>query len=242
MVKIAPYGTWARRSARRTRPSPAAARLGRPARRARSGGPRPGPRRAAGRALRRDPEGTRTCCRASGTCATACTSTAAARTRCIADGQVVFTHWADQRMYLVDPDAARRRRSPASRRASTDWRYGDLTRGPGGPRSGACARPRPASAHRHRRDLVAVPLDGSATVRRWAAVHHFMTAPEAEPGRHGTRRGWAGTTRRCRGTARNCASPSSTEDGTFGKHRVIAGGPAEAVCQSSGTARTRCWR
>jgi dipeptidyl aminopeptidase/acylaminoacyl peptidase len=86
-----------------------------------------------------------------------------------------------------------------------------------------------------RRELVAVPLDGSAAgrpdaVRVLAASHRFMTAPRPSPdGRRAAWIGWDHPAMPWDGTELCVAELGP--DGRFGRHRVLAGGPAEAVCQ-----------
>jgi len=86
-----------------------------------------------------------------------------------------------------------------------------------------------------RRELVAVPLDGSAAedpgaVRVLAASHRFMTSPRlSTDGRRAAWIGWNHPAMPWDGTELCVAEVA--QDGTFGPHRVLAGGPAEAVCQ-----------
>lgn len=146
-----------------------------------------------------------------------------------ADGtRVAFTNWDDQRVYLFDPDA-----DPAAPVPITDApqrhhgvRYADLTAGPGGTEVW-CVRETVTGDKRTdvRRDLVAIPLDGSAP-RVLAASHHFMTGPRLSP--DGARFAWIGwdhPNMPWDGTELCVAEVGSTE------HRVVAGGPEEAVCQ-----------
>ncbi len=115
------------------------------------------------------------------------------------------------------------------------WRYGDLVAGPDGTELW-CVRETvtgdlPTDI---RRDLVAVPLDGSAAtdparVRVLASSHHFLTAPKPSPdSRHAAWLGWNHPAMPWDGTQLCVAEV--TEAG-FGPHRVLAGGPTEAVCQ-----------
>jgi dipeptidyl aminopeptidase/acylaminoacyl peptidase len=150
--------------------------------------------------------------------------------------QVAFTHWDDQRIYLATPDSdgapVPLTPEPARRHG---WRYGDLVADPD--RTALwCVRETvtgelPTDI---RRDLVAVPLDGSAAtdparVRVLASSHHFLTAPKPSPdGRHAAWLGWNHPAMPWDGTQLCVAEV--TEAG-FGPHRVLAGGPTEAVCQ-----------
>ena len=139
---------------------------------------------------------------------------------------VVFTHWADQRIY------ARRDGSvvPLTAEPSTPQavRYGDLR--PGRPGEVWAVRerstgPQPVDIAR---ELVAIGLDGSERVL--AGTHHFLTAPQLSPdGRHAAWLGWDHPAMPWDGTEL-CLAPVA-EDGTFGPHRVLAGGPSIAVCQ-----------
>ena len=159
--------------------------------------------------------------------------------------RVAFTNWADQRVYLTNPDDDRRP-GPADPGPGTrphGLRYGDLVAGPGGTEVW-CVRETvtgelPTDI---RRDLVAIPLDGSAAgARTLAASHHFLTAPKPSPdgrhvglagleppgdavGRHRTvrRRG-----HRRRASARTGCSPVARP---------------RRCARSNGTRRTRCWR
>ena len=150
--------------------------------------------------------------------------------------RVAFTNWADQRVYLADPDGqtAPVPLSPQPQRRH-GWRYGDLQAAPDGA-AVWCVRETvtgdlPTDI---RRDLVAIPLDGSAAadaaqVRSLAASHHFLTGPKPSPdGRHVAWLGWNHPAMPWDGTELCVAEV--TADG-FGPHRVLAGGPAEAVCQ-----------
>ena len=149
----------------------------------------------------------------------------------LVSGQVAFTHFADQRVYVVDPDSGD---APEPITAVPDrhhgWRYADLTAGPDG-REVWCVREtvtgdQPTDIER---DLVALPLDGS-DVRVLAATHHFMSAPKPSP--DGTHAAWIGWNHPDMpwDSTRLCVAPI-LPDGTFGPHRVVAGGPHESVCQ-----------
>jgi dipeptidyl aminopeptidase/acylaminoacyl peptidase len=156
----------------------------------------------------------------------------------IADGErVVFTHWDDQRLYLADSEGSAPPVpiSPAPRRRH-GYRYGDLVAGPDGAEVW-CVRETvtgdlPTDV---RRDLVAVPLDGRAAtdpdaVRVLAASHHFLTGPRRGPdGRRVAWIGWNHPAMPWDGTELCVADVHA--DGRLGPHRVVAGGPAEAVCQ-----------
>ncbi|GAB3889145.1 hypothetical protein GCM10029964_058090 [Kibdelosporangium lantanae] len=147
----------------------------------------------------------------------------------VSEGLVAFTNWADQRVYVVDVDGTGEPRAvspePSERHG---WRYGDLMPGvvPG---EVWCVREtvtgdKPTDI---RRDLVAV---GDGWVRVLGASHHFMTGPKVSPdGRWAAWIGWDHPNMPWDGTELCVAEIQA--DGTFGPHRVVAGGPAEAVCQ-----------
>ncbi|MBB5908519.1 dipeptidyl aminopeptidase/acylaminoacyl peptidase [Actinoalloteichus hymeniacidonis] len=151
--------------------------------------------------------------------------------------QVAFTHWDDQRVYVLaldEPDAIPKPVSPAPERPH-GYRYSDLVAGPDG-REVWCVRETVIGDSRVdvRRDLVALPVAGTAAqdadaVRVLTATHHFLTAPRPSPdGRHVAWIGWEHPAMPWDGTELCVAE--ITEDG-FGPHRVLAGGPSESVCQ-----------
>lgn len=149
-----------------------------------------------------------------------------------ADGhRIAFTHWDDQRVYVVDPDAPSaepRPISPAPARPQ-GYRYSDLVAGPN--QEVWCVRETVTGDHPTDvvRDLVALPIDGGP-LRKLTASHHFMTAPKPSP--EGTRLAWIGWDHPAMpwdGTEL-CVAEISAE-GVAGPHRVVAGGPREAVCQ-----------
>ncbi|TCO60563.1 alpha/beta hydrolase family protein [Actinocrispum wychmicini] len=142
--------------------------------------------------------------------------------------QIVFTHWTDQRVYTVHIGGEPLPITDVPE-CEHGWRYSDLTAGVGA--EVWCVREtvigdRPTDIERH---LVAVPLDGSGT-RVLGATHHFMTAPKPSPdGTHAAWIGWDHPRMPWDGTEL-CVAPIQP-DGTFGPHRVMAGGPRESVCQ-----------
>jgi dipeptidyl aminopeptidase/acylaminoacyl peptidase len=145
--------------------------------------------------------------------------------------RVAFTHWDDQRVYLLDPDDpadAPRPISPAPERHHGD-RYADLV--PGRDGEVWCVRERITGDARTdvRRDLVALSVDGGEP-RVLASSHHFTTGPRPSPdGRHVAWIGWNHPHMPWDGTELCVAELD--DDGVAGPHRVLAGGPAEAVCQ-----------
>jgi dipeptidyl aminopeptidase/acylaminoacyl peptidase len=152
--------------------------------------------------------------------------------------RLVFTHWADQRWYAVDPDATTEPVpiSPEPERHH-GLRYCDPTASADGTELW-CVREtvtgeRPTDI---RRDLVALPLSGQAAtdpaaVRVLSASHHFLTGPRLSP--DGARVAWIGWDHPAMpwdGTQLCVADVDA--DGVLGPHRVVAGGPTEAVCQA----------
>ncbi|WP_026421123.1 prolyl oligopeptidase family serine peptidase [Actinokineospora inagensis] len=138
--------------------------------------------------------------------------------------RVVFTNWDDQRVYVTDHDGVDP--VPISPEPPTPqgWRYSDLVAGPDGTEVW-CVR---EDAVDHR-ELVALPLDGGEP-RVLGRSHHFMSSPRPSPdGRHAAWIGWEHPNMPWDGTQLCVAAISA--DGTLGPHRVVAGGPREAVCQ-----------
>ncbi|WP_199443435.1 prolyl oligopeptidase family serine peptidase [Umezawaea beigongshangensis] len=145
--------------------------------------------------------------------------------------RVAFTHWDDQRVYLLDPEdpgTEPRPISPAPERHH-GVRYADLV--PGRDGEVWCVRERIIGDARTdvRRDLVALSVDGGEP-RVLASSHHFTTGPRPSPdGRHVAWIGWDHPRMPWDGTELCVAELD--DDGVAGPHRVLAGGPAEAVCQ-----------
>ena len=146
----------------------------------------------------------------------------------IVDGQLVFTHWADQRLYAMDLAAPGEPRPIVGEpERHHGIRYADLSPGPDG--TVLCVRETitgdaPTDL---RRDLVAVPVDGGEP-RSLATSHHFMTGPRLSP--DGTKIAWLGWDHPLMpwdGTEL-CVAPLTEPT----KHQVVAGGPRESVCQA----------
>ena len=146
---------------------------------------------------------------------------------------IAFTHWDDQRVYVLDPRAggAPVPISPEPERPH-GVRYSDLSPGPGGTHvwcvREASTGDRPSEV---RRDLVALPVTGDPDAARvLTASHHFMTGPKVSPdGRRAAWIGWEHPRMPWDGTELCVAE--LLDDGTFGPHKVLAGGAAESVCQ-----------
>lgn len=141
-------------------------------------------------------------------------------------GAVVFTHWADQRVYAQsETGVVPLTPSPAQPQGV---RYGDLRAGR--PCEVWAVRergtgPRPADVER---ELVAIALDGGERVL--GASHRFLTVPQLSPdGRHAAWFGWDHPLMPWDGTELCVAAVG--EDGSFGPHRVLAGGTDVSVCQ-----------
>ncbi|WP_422646872.1 S9 family peptidase [Actinoalloteichus caeruleus] len=152
---------------------------------------------------------------------------------------LAFTHWADQRVYLLeleDPAAEPRAISPAPE-IEHGFRYGDLAAGPGGDEVW-CVREEVTGEGRTdiRRDLVALPVTGAAGedpggVRVLAASHHFMTGARPSPdGRHAAWIGWNHPAMPWDGTELCVADID--ESGELSEHRVLCGDDGESVCQA----------
>jgi dipeptidyl aminopeptidase/acylaminoacyl peptidase len=151
---------------------------------------------------------------------------------------VVFTHWDDQRLYRLDAGSPGGRPVPLTPvpQRPHGLRYAEPVAAPGSAEVWCVRETITGDAPTDlRRELVAVPLDGSAAgrpdaVRVLAASHRFMTAPRPSPdGRRAAWIGWDHPAMPWDGT-QLCVAELGP-DGRFGPHRVLAGGPAEAVCQ-----------
>jgi len=146
----------------------------------------------------------------------------------VAGGALVFTNWDDQRLYRAVDGAAPLPLTPEPQRPH-GLRYAEPTAA-GGAEVWCVRETMTGDAPTDvRRELVAVPLDGSCGVRVLAASHHFMTAPRPSPdGRRAAWIGWDHPAMPWDGT-RLCVA-EVTPDG-FGEPTVLAGGAGEAVCQ-----------
>nr|WP_229806137.1 prolyl oligopeptidase family serine peptidase [Microbispora rosea] len=87
------------------------------------------------------------------------------------EGRLVFTNWADGRIYVCDPGG-----EPVPLTPDDSARYADLVVHGG---EVWCVRER-GDARRGERDIVAVPLDGSPP-RSVVKSHHFLMNPRVSP-------------------------------------------------------------
>ncbi|MGP3910595.1 prolyl oligopeptidase family serine peptidase [Nonomuraea sp. 10N515B] len=134
-------------------------------------------------------------------------------------GGLVFTNWADQRLYRLDGGS-----SPVPITPEGPSRYADLYLPPGRDEVWAVRETDDV------RDLVAVPLDGGP-VRVIVKAHHFLINPRISPGGHYVAWiGWDHPNMPWDGSEL-CVAPLRA-DGTAGEHRVVAGGPRESVTQA----------
>lgn len=145
----------------------------------------------------------------------------------VAGGVVVFTHWADQRVYAsVDGVVTPLTPEPAEPQGV---RYGDLRPG----REGEVWAVRERSTGPRRtdiaRELVAISLAG-APERVLVEGHRFFTAPQLSPdGAHAAWLAWDHPAMPWDGTELFVAPVGA--DGVFGAAKVLAGGRDVAVCQ-----------
>lgn len=154
----------------------------------------------------------------------------------------VFVHADDQRLYAFDPDepaAAPRPVTPASP-PGVQWRFADLTpAAPGGsaghPTEVWCVRESVRRGSAPRREIVAVPLDGSAcgrpeAVRVLGGGSDFCSGPALAP--DAARAAWIGWDHPDMPWDSSRAYVADVlPDGRLGPSRVVAGGPREAVAQ-----------
>ncbi len=151
----------------------------------------------------------------------------------VEDG-IVFTHWADQRVYRWQPGSEPVPLSPAGE-WSAALRYCDFAvHGD----EVWCLRETVADVASTQvvRYLVALPLDGAAAhdagaVRELAHSHHFMTGPRIEPG--GRRAAWLGWDHPSMPwDTTDLMVADIADDGTLGAPRRLAGGGQESVTQT----------
>ncbi|MEV0595473.1 S9 family peptidase [Nonomuraea cavernae] len=134
-------------------------------------------------------------------------------------GGLVFTNWADQRLYRLDGGG-----EPVALTPEGASRYGDLYLPPGRDEVWAVRETDDV------RDLVAVPL-GGGPVRVIVKAQHFLMNPRLSPGgRQVAWIGWDHPAMPWDGTLL-CVAPLG-EDGVAGPYEVVAGGPEESVTQA----------
>ncbi|MFG3439449.1 prolyl oligopeptidase family serine peptidase [Nonomuraea sp. NPDC047897] len=158
-------------------------------------------------------------------------------------GGLVFTHWADQRLYRLDEG------EPVPLTPAGAARYGDLYLPPGrdevwavretadGPKAGdgPNAGDGPGDGDGRGggvvRQIVAVPLSGGGPARVVVEAQHFLMNPRLSPdGRHVCWIGWDHPNMPWDGTEL-CVAPLG-DAGTAGPFAVVAGGPRESVTQA----------
>ncbi|MCG5217529.1 prolyl oligopeptidase family serine peptidase [Streptosporangium soli] len=137
-------------------------------------------------------------------------------------GAIVFTNWADQRVYRYAGEG-----EPEPLTPEGPFRYADLYLPPGREEVWAV---RESDAGEVRRDLVAVPLDGGP-VRVIVQAQHFLMNPRLSPdGGKIAWIGWDHPNMPWDGTDL-CVAPLRP-DGTAGPYEKVAGGPEESVVQA----------
>ncbi|HEX3812767.1 MAG TPA: prolyl oligopeptidase family serine peptidase [Mycobacteriales bacterium] len=147
------------------------------------------------------------------------------------DHAVVFVNFADQRLYRLDPDGSVGPLTP-----EVDARYAEPILGPG--EKVWCIRESHADG-RVTRDLVAVPLDGSAAadpakIRHLVGGSDFLAYPRRSPdGRRLAWIAWDHPRMPWDGTELRVADIDAS--GTVGEARTLLGGPEESVLQPEWT-------
>jgi dipeptidyl aminopeptidase/acylaminoacyl peptidase len=144
----------------------------------------------------------------------------------VRDGLVVFSNFADQRLYRQDRDGPPVPITPEPATARGD-RYADADLAPDGRRL-YCVRERHTGESEPVNAVVVLPVDGSTEPVEVAAGHDFCAAPRVSPdGRRlawltwdHPRMPWDGTELWVAGIA---------GDGTLEAPGLVAGGPAESV-------------
>ena len=141
---------------------------------------------------------------------------------------LVFAHFADQRLYRLDPAATEPVPLTPQPAAPAADRYADLVLRPDG-RAVWCVRESHAGGQVVRQ-LVAVPLDGSGAVTELLRDGHFLAHPRLSPdGRRLAWLTWDHPRMPWDGTELRVAEIGP--DGSVGTPRTVLGGPAESVLQ-----------
>lgn len=150
---------------------------------------------------------------------------------------LVFTNFADQRLYRHCPDTPGAMPEPISPvpQRPAGMRFAELFLHPSGREAWGIRETFTGQAPTDvRRDIVAVPLDGSAAtdparIRVLAASHHFLTCPRLSPG--GSRLSWIGWNHPAMpwDETQLCVAEigGGAGDETAGEPHVLAGGHQE---------------
>ncbi len=144
---------------------------------------------------------------------------------CLVDsGSIYFSHFADNRIYVKQGNAA-----PVALSAGGDRRYADFVLDRSRRRLIAVREDHAAGDHAHPDNtLCAVGFDGKETVL--AAGFDFYAAPRLSPdGRRLAWLSWQHPRMPWQGTELWLADLQA--DGSLGALRVVAGGPDESICQ-----------
>ncbi len=150
------------------------------------------------------------------------------------DSVLVFANFSDQRLYRVDPGSEPVALTPEPQQPAA-LRYGDLTLVASRPGEVWCVRESHDAASGLARDLVAVPLDGSAAlqptaVRSVGAGSHFLAAATVSPdGRRVAWIAWEHPQMPWDGTELRVGELGA--DGTVATYRTLAGSTTESVLQ-----------
>jgi acetyl esterase/lipase len=153
-------------------------------------------------------------------------------------GPVVFANWADQRLYRLEPEVPGSEPRPVSPvpEIRAGMRFADLFIHPELDEAW-CVRetrtgPKPTDVSR---DIVAVPLDGSAAedprlIRVLAASHHFLCCPRLSP--DGERLSWIGWDHPSMPWDETVLCVAEVTAGKTGPEKVVAGGGRQAIVQA----------
>jgi dipeptidyl aminopeptidase/acylaminoacyl peptidase len=154
---------------------------------------------------------------------------------------LVFANWADQRLYRLQPDRPGAQPRPISPQPliAAGMRFADFFVHPDRDEVWAVREtftgPAPTDLSR---DIVAVPLDGSAAtdpgrVRVLAASHHFLACPRLSP--DGQRLSWIGWDHPAMPWDQTVLCVAEVSDGATGPARVVAGGEGQSIVQAEWT-------
>jgi dienelactone hydrolase len=153
-------------------------------------------------------------------------------------GPVVFANWADQRLYRLEPEAPGGEPRPVSPvpEISAGMRFADLFIHPELDEVWCVRETRTGPAPTDvTRDIVAVPLDGSAAedprlIRVLAASHHFLCCPRLSP--DGERLSWIGWNHPSMPWDETVLCVAEVTVGQAGSPKVMAGGGRQAIVQA----------